>query len=106
MGASALGSKSDLDLLRHAIDYLSCKAQQPLHPRREKYTYGPASNFDPLRVDDRYVFEPFERASFVTNIPLGSSALHLPDGLSRYMCILKIADEFDYSAEWPETWSV
>lgn len=58
------------------------------------------------RVDDRYVFEPFERASFVTNIPLGSSALHLPDGLSHYMCTLKIADEFDYSAEWLETWSV
>jgi len=57
------------------------------------------------RVDDRYVFESFERASFVTNIPLGSSALHLPDGLSHYMCILKIADEFDYWAEWSETWS-
>ncbi len=56
-------------------------------------------------VDDRYTFEPFERASFYTNIPLSSShVLKIPDGLSNYMTILKIADEFIYSAVWTETW--
>jgi hypothetical protein len=59
------------------------------------------------RVDDKYVFEPFERAAFITNIPLSSSqVLKVPDGLSHYMCVLKIANEFDYWAEWAETWNV
>lgn len=58
------------------------------------------------RVDDRYVFEPFEKG-FVTNIPLsGSQVLKLPDGLSHYMCALKIASEFDYWAEWVENWNI
>ena len=59
------------------------------------------------RVDDKYVFEPFERADFITNIPLSSfQILKLPDGLSHYMCVLKIASEFDYWAEWTENWNV
>jgi hypothetical protein len=58
-------------------------------------------------VDDRYEFEPFEKAGFVTNIELSSSCiLKLPDGLSHYMTVLGIADAFDYSSEWSENWSV
>jgi hypothetical protein len=58
------------------------------------------------RVDDKYVFEPFERADLTTNIPLSTSkVLKLPDGLSQYMCVQKIASEFDYWAEWTETWN-
>jgi hypothetical protein len=58
-------------------------------------------------VDDSYTFEPFERASFYTNIPLSSShVLKLPDGLSQYMTVLGIANELVYSADWIETSNV
>lgn len=58
-------------------------------------------------VDDRYTFEPFEKADFYTNIPLSSAQiLNLPDGLSYYMTVLGIASEFDYWAAWMETWNV
>jgi hypothetical protein len=67
---------------------------------------GGKTVFTRWRVDDEYVFEPFERADFTTNIPLSTSqVLKLPDGLSHYMCVLKIASEFDYWAEWTETWN-
>jgi len=59
------------------------------------------------RVDDKYEFAPFEPADFYTAIPLSSSqVLKLPDGLSHYMIVLKIASVFDYWAEWSETWNV
>jgi len=58
-------------------------------------------------VDDRYTFEPFERADFYTNIHLSpSQVLKLPDGLSQYMTVLGVANEFAYSADWTETWNV
>jgi hypothetical protein len=58
-------------------------------------------------VDDRYEFEPFEKSNFVTDIPLSSTqVLKVPDGLSQYMTVLKIASVFDYWAAWKETWNV
>jgi hypothetical protein len=58
------------------------------------------------RVDSRYDFEPFDKADYVTNIPLSDSqVLKLPDGLSQYMTVLKIAEEFPYFAEWIERWN-
>jgi hypothetical protein len=58
------------------------------------------------RVDDKYAFESFER-DLITNIKLSSSqVLKLPDGLSHYMCVLKVASEFNYWAEWTENWNV
>ena len=57
-------------------------------------------------VDDPYTFQPFEKSNFYTNIPLSSSqVLKLPDGLSQYMTVLGIADEFAYTAEWAEIWN-
>jgi hypothetical protein len=68
---------------------------------------GNMSVFTRWSVDDRYTFEPFERANFYTNIPLSSShVLKLPDGLSHYMTVLGIATEFVYTADWTETWNV
>lgn len=59
------------------------------------------------RVDSVYDFEPFEKAAYFTNIPLSDSKiLKIPDGLSHYMTVLKIAAAFDYWAEWNETWHV
>ena len=57
-------------------------------------------------VSDIYEFEPFEKASFVTNIPLGSQILKLPDGLSQYMRVLSSAKVFEYVASWNEVWRV
>lgn len=57
------------------------------------------------RVDSLYDFESFERADHVTHVPLAANAvLKLPDGLSHYMVGQKIAKEFNYHAEWSETW--
>jgi len=58
-------------------------------------------------VDDKYTFEPFEKANFYTNIPLSAShVLKFPDGLANYMTVLGIASEFVYSARWSELWNV
>jgi hypothetical protein len=57
-------------------------------------------------VDDTYTFQPFEKSDFYTNIPLSSTqVLKLPDGLSQYMTVLGIADEFAYTASWAEMWN-
>jgi hypothetical protein len=59
------------------------------------------------RVDSKYDFEPFAAASYFTNIPLAAGrVLRLPDGLSQYMTVLGIADEFAYWVEWTEFWNV
>ena len=58
-------------------------------------------------ITDVYEFEPFSRADFYTTIPLSSSlTLRFPDGLSQYMAVLRIADTFEYVAEWSEAWHV
>lgn len=58
------------------------------------------------RVDSKYDFEPFSKASYYTNIPLSAGrALKLPDGLSHYMTVLGIAAEFNYWAEWNDHWN-
>jgi hypothetical protein len=57
-------------------------------------------------VDDDYVFESFEKSSKYTEIPLSETLkLKLPDGLSHYMTVLKIAAEFHYWAAWQEIWN-
>jgi len=55
-------------------------------------------------VDSCYDFEPFERKSYYTDLPLGNGqVVKLPDGLSQYMTVLGIANAFNYGAEWHET---
>jgi len=56
------------------------------------------------RIESYYDFEPFEKHDYYTNIPLGSSNLKLPDGLSEYMTQIGVAKEFWYKAEWTEEW--
>ncbi len=56
------------------------------------------------RVESKYDFEPFEKHDYYTNIPLGSSILKLPDGLSEYMTKIGVAKAFWYKTEWPEVW--
>jgi hypothetical protein len=59
------------------------------------------------RVDSIYDFEPFEKADYVTTIPLGDGvSIKLPDGLSHYMTALRIAADFNYWTEWHEHWTV
>jgi hypothetical protein len=58
------------------------------------------------RVESIYHFEAFDKANYVTDIPLSDSkVLRLPDGLSAYMTVLGIAVEFRYFAEWIEKWN-
>jgi hypothetical protein len=59
------------------------------------------------RVDDKYEFDSFEQSNYITDLSLSASlVLKLPDGLSQYMVVLGIAKEFEYWAEWQETWDV
>ena len=61
------------------------------------------------RVDDTWDYEPFEKASYVSHLPMGINREHIlkiPDGLSHYMTILGIAKEFKYWAEWHEYWNL
>ncbi|GHT96879.1 hypothetical protein AGMMS49545_23140 [Betaproteobacteria bacterium] len=55
-------------------------------------------------VESIYDFEPFSKKSYVTNIPLGSNTLTLPDGLSQYLTEIGVAMDFTYTATWREWW--
>lgn len=57
-------------------------------------------------VNSRYDFEPFS-VGHVTHIPLGSNLLKVPDGLSEYLTHphINVAQVFNYSARWTETWT-
>lgn len=58
------------------------------------------------RVESLYDFEPFDKADYVTEIPLTQGLkLKLPDGLSHYLTKIGVAKDFKYHAEWIETWS-
>ncbi len=59
------------------------------------------------QVDSYYDFQPFAKGSHVTHIPLRSGmVLKMPDGLSHYMTVLTIADEFEYWAAWTDEWTL
>lgn len=57
-------------------------------------------------INSRYDFEPFS-VGHVTHIPLGSNILKVPDGLSEYLTHthINVAQAFNYSARWNETWN-
>ncbi len=56
-------------------------------------------------VGSEYDFRPFAK-NYITHIPLYSNfILKLPDGLSHYITKIGVVTDFDYNAEWHETWS-
>jgi hypothetical protein len=59
-------------------------------------------------VENTYDFQPFEKADFITDIPIKRPEfiLKMPDGLSFYMTKLGIAKEFEYRSEWSEIWEL
>jgi hypothetical protein len=63
------------------------------------------------RVDNSYDFEDFQgsstnwkKASKWSEFPVRGYKVIIYDGLSRYLVNLGMAEEFDYFAEWTETW--
>jgi hypothetical protein len=69
-----------------------------------------------FRTEAPYDFQPFDSSSTkmtpsdsknITGLPLGGGyELMLPDGLSDYMVSQKVANKFNYYAEWSRTWKM
>jgi hypothetical protein len=88
------------DRLFHANNRFVLASINSLNPN------GPKTVMTTWSVDD-YTFEPFDKKSDITDLTIGENmVLKLPDGLSRYMVDLGIAQEFHYSASWMERWDV
>lgn len=56
-------------------------------------------------ISSVYDFEPFSSKDYVTNIPLAENlVLKIPDGLSHYLSIIGVANDFIYNSGWIDTW--
>lgn len=56
-------------------------------------------------VKSVYDFEPFSSKNYITEIPLTQGfILKMPDGLSQHLTHIGVTKNFNYFAEWTETW--